>query len=713
MSHPKWEKTKVYSKRGFDKVWNTVDKLGPPVNRLSNKLGAEAFWPTTLDKESEKAARILRSFCKDGFYTQTEKANEEANDANSRPNSKDGADTDGDKKKEVIDKPRGEQRVVKKIPSVVIKEAKGLAIFTTMRAGLWFSGAGGSGILVARAKETGEWSPPSGIMLHTAGLGFLAGVDIYDCVAVINTYQALEAFKMVRCTLGGEVSAVAGPFGVGGVMDSEVHKRRAPVWTYLKSRGLYAGVQVDGTIIIERSDENERFYGERIPVADILAGKAKHPPASIGVLMQTIKAAQGDTDVDENMLPPPGETPGDADVETDTFGVPPLDDPDPFGVKALEKEGVIMREAGTKRPVTVDMFEFRPSSTSPLYNRLSTLSRDRSPRDSWRTSVQSTTSVDRATQTEECVEDQLPTAPTSISRSSSESYRVIPLVNHHLSEEENSSKTECTTPSPRDNLSIPRGSLIIQDQTIAGDPTQARPTSPSFARARLVTIPKRIPPPLPPRNEARISSISESSTGALERETESSIGSYDEDIKIFEVHDDSKGSQWSKADSAEDWSSSEDDDSLKRYESIQELFKEDAATETERLQSTEEESSDKRSIQGGNELQENRPVEKDWAGNSAKLSAENKGGASTWEDASLKGVGLVEEEPSVGETDLVQNIEIAAASPTRALQNGSLHEDKEEFHSTATSPTPSIYSEYSEQNAKEENVLERGARQDK
>jgi len=58
-----WTKTKTTSKAGFDKIYNLVDKLGAPVNRLSNKLGSEAFWPTTLDKESDKAARILKSFC--------------------------------------------------------------------------------------------------------------------------------------------------------------------------------------------------------------------------------------------------------------------------------------------------------------------------------------------------------------------------------------------------------------------------------------------------------------------------------------------------------------------------------------------------------------------------------------------------------------------------------------------------------------------------
>lgn len=62
-SLPSWDTTKKTSKKGFDKVWEGVDKLGAPVNKLTNKIGSEAFWPTTLDKESDKAARILKSFC--------------------------------------------------------------------------------------------------------------------------------------------------------------------------------------------------------------------------------------------------------------------------------------------------------------------------------------------------------------------------------------------------------------------------------------------------------------------------------------------------------------------------------------------------------------------------------------------------------------------------------------------------------------------------
>ncbi|KAF7593791.1 hypothetical protein BBP40_010847 [Aspergillus hancockii] len=516
-----WEKTKGTSKKGFDKAWHTLDKLGDPVNRLSNRVGAEAFWPMSIDKESEKAARILRSFCKDGFYTDKETDKES---------------TEGVKGGK-IDRPKGKQRVLKKIPTEVIQRAKGLAIFTTMRTGLWLSGSGGSGVLLARIPETGEWSPPSGIMLHTAGIGFLAGVDIYDCVVVINNYEALEAFKKVRCTLGGEVSASAGPVGMGGVLESEVHKRQSPIWTYMKSRGLYAGVQVDGTIIIERTDENERFYGERISVSDILAGKAKHPPASIKTLIQTIKAAQGDKDVDESSIPSPGEpTPGDVEVQpttgdtspTATFGVPAVDDPDPFGVKALEAEGLFIREAGTKTRPHVDSFEFRPSPTSPIYATFRR-SVDSSPRNSWRASVQSYASNDRGTQT-----DEPPlTAPTSISRASSRSNRDVadrmernlweerdwesiipehPADNPHnrtheddrdLVDDDDVEVHEVSSATITKCDSFPSSPVSIEDSTI---PTSLKRQSPTFTRARLVTIPKRTPPALPPRNPIRPSS---------------------------------------------------------------------------------------------------------------------------------------------------------------------------------------------------------------
>lgn len=336
----------------------------------------------------------------DGFYTDEEKPADQAG-------------------------PKQKQRVLKKIPQKVIENAVGLAIFTTMRTGLWVSGAGGSGVLVAR-KEDGTWSPPSGIMLHTAGLGFLVGVDIYDCVVVINNRKALEAFTKIRATLGGEISAVAGPVGAGGVLENDGKWKQAnrPVFTYLKSRGFYAGVQADGTIIIERTDENARFYGETVGVADILAGKARHPPPEIKMLMETLKAAEGRTDVDEELMeelegqPAPGDVNVDAPGEGKIFGIPDPEDPDPYGVLALEKEGLEIREAATHSRPSSEQFEYSPSPASPVYNRFYRRSMEtaitKSNRGSFTSSPKSRLSTEIAYTTSEAGTQTDPVVVTSI-----------------------------------------------------------------------------------------------------------------------------------------------------------------------------------------------------------------------------------------------------------------------------------------------------------
>ncbi|KAJ8608125.1 hypothetical protein MRB53_039804 [Persea americana] len=311
-----------------------------------------------------------------------------------------------------IDGPKQKQRVIQKIPAEVIKNAKGLAIFTTMRSGLWISGAGGCGVLVGRLPD-GSWSPPSGIMLHTLGLGFLVGVDIYDCVIVINTYEALNAFAKWRATLGGEISAVA-------------------------------GLLIDGTVIIERTDENERFYRHRISATDILAGKVRSPPFEIRGLMATLKAAQGDSDVDHSLL---SDEPAPADFEVvesgHVFGIPDKEDPDPYGVLALEKAGLLIKEAGTNHIAAPEEFDFKPSMTSPIFNNHrksfeSSSQKSLSHRNSWRTSMMSTNTnierryvtMDMSTQT-----DDLPPPPAErsssiggLSNSPRESPRLAPRV---------------------------------------------------------------------------------------------------------------------------------------------------------------------------------------------------------------------------------------------------------------------------------------------
>ncbi|KAJ9145298.1 DUF500-domain-containing protein [Pleurostoma richardsiae] len=494
---PSWDKTKTQSKKGFDKVWGWADKLGAPVNRLSNRIGSEAFWPTTLDKESDKAARILRSFCKDGFYTEEEKPADQAG-------------------------PKQKQRVLKKIPQKVIQNAVGLAIFTTMRTGLWISGAGGSGVLVAR-KEDGTWSPPSGILLHTAGLGFLVGVDIYDCVLVINNRKALEAFTKLRATLGGEISAVAGPVGAGGVLehDGKWKQVNKPVFTYLKSRGFYAGVQVDGTIVVERTDENARFYGQTIGVADILAGKARHPPPEIKMLMETLKAAEGSDDVDAELMdeldgqPAPGDVSVDAPGEGKIFGIPDPDDPDPYGVHALEQEGLEIRDAATRSRPSSQQFEYRPSPTSPTYDKFHRRSMGtsgtRSNRESYASSPDSRMrwSTDRHYATSETQTDPVIITPIP---NSTPTASVVELAQDDRSVYEDAAAADDTktdsSPPPNNTNGNPWSSEGRENSKDEGNSTEndftsvngeGRPSTPNGTASATSTT-ARAPPPLPPRN---------------------------------------------------------------------------------------------------------------------------------------------------------------------------------------------------------------------
>lgn len=489
-----WDKTKSFSmrsysygKKGFDKAYTVIDKLGDPVNKLSNKIGCEAFWPMTLDKESDKCARILRSFCKDGFYANVQENNWGKGDA-----------------------PEMKQKVLQKIPKEVIKNAKGLCIFTTMRTGLWMSGSGGSGIVIARIPETGEWSPPSGVLINTTGIGFLIGADIYDCVIVINTYEAMKSFKNFRCTLGGQLSAVAGPVGVGGVLDSEVHRRQQPIWSYMKSRGFYGGVEILGTVFVERMDENERFYATSYSANEIMSGKVRHPPPELKPLWQTIKAAQGDTDVDESLIPPEGETPGDMELlppGSSTFGIPAVDDPDPYGVKALEAEGLLIREAGTKERPSQEVFEFQPKPTSPAFaKRASTLSHVSSRMSMSHVSHISRASTDRGVQTETDTKQDFALP----SRSKTDSVvKEAEQDNEYDPENEEFDDVEVREAK---SATISRHNSVDATADTNGFSTDSKRHSPTFTRAKLVNIPKRPPPPpLPPRNPQRPISNSVSS----------------------------------------------------------------------------------------------------------------------------------------------------------------------------------------------------------
>jgi len=162
----------------------------------------------------------------------------------------------------------------KGIPRAVLKDARGLAIMTVIKAGFGVSGRGGTGVVVARTRN--GWSGPSAIGTGGAGFGFQIGAKVTEFVFILNTDAAVQAFsRNVNVTLGGDISVAAGP--IGRTAEAAITPVAA-IYTYSRSQGLFAGVSLEGTVIGARNDANAAYYGRAVSAEDLLSGKVA-PPA--------------------------------------------------------------------------------------------------------------------------------------------------------------------------------------------------------------------------------------------------------------------------------------------------------------------------------------------------------------------------------------------------------------------------------------------------
>jgi len=171
------------------------------------------------------------------------------------------------------------QGIDKIIPAGILDKAQGLAIYTVLKAGFLFSGRAGGGLVVARLPD-GSWSAPSAIATAGAGAGGQIGAELTDFVIVLNTKEAVKTFSHAgNITLGGNMSVAAGPIGrnaeAGG---SASFKHIAPIYSYSKTRGLFAGVSLEGSVIVTRQDANAKFYGGKVTTKELLNGTIPPPP---------------------------------------------------------------------------------------------------------------------------------------------------------------------------------------------------------------------------------------------------------------------------------------------------------------------------------------------------------------------------------------------------------------------------------------------------
>jgi len=164
------------------------------------------------------------------------------------------------------------------IPRSIIEDADAIAVFpSTYKAGFIFGGHRGRGIISVRDEQTGSWSVPAFLTLTGGSFGLQIGGQSVDVVLVIMNRQGLEKLLQNQFKIGGDASAVVGPVGRDLEASTDI-QLRAEILSYSRTRGLFAGVSLEGSTIRADRDANERFYGDWLTSAQIvLEGRAGDP----------------------------------------------------------------------------------------------------------------------------------------------------------------------------------------------------------------------------------------------------------------------------------------------------------------------------------------------------------------------------------------------------------------------------------------------------
>lgn len=145
------------------------------------------------------------------------------------------------------------------IPSALLNRAYAIAVVpSVIKAGFIVGGSFGRGVLVTRRPD-GRWSNPAFINLSGLGVGFQAGAQGSDLILVFKSLKGVEEISRGKFTLGGSASAAAGPVGRTAVAATD-GEFKAEIYTYARSRGLFAGISLDGGAITMDHKANAIFY---------------------------------------------------------------------------------------------------------------------------------------------------------------------------------------------------------------------------------------------------------------------------------------------------------------------------------------------------------------------------------------------------------------------------------------------------------------------
>jgi len=151
----------------------------------------------------------------------------------------------------------------------LLKDAKGVFIAPQILKGAFFVGAsGGSGVFMVRDSRTGRWSQPAFYTIGSASFGLQIGGQASEVVLLAMTDRGVSALLSDSVKLGADVGVAAGPVGMGA--SAATANLSADILSFARSKGLFAGISLDGAVVKVRNGLNEAYYGAKVTPTDIL-----------------------------------------------------------------------------------------------------------------------------------------------------------------------------------------------------------------------------------------------------------------------------------------------------------------------------------------------------------------------------------------------------------------------------------------------------------
>jgi lipid-binding SYLF domain-containing protein len=179
------------------------------------------------------------------------------------------------------------------IPSDLLKKATCVAVLPSVKKlAIGIGGSYGRGVLTCRggADFKGRWSAPSMLALEGGNIGFQLGGQATDFVILVMNDRGADSLLSSKVKLGADASAAAGPKGRTAAAATDAWMR-AEMLSYSRSRGLFAGISLEGSTLRPDTSANEKLYGKKITAKEIVREGRVGMPASAGTLISALNRA--------------------------------------------------------------------------------------------------------------------------------------------------------------------------------------------------------------------------------------------------------------------------------------------------------------------------------------------------------------------------------------------------------------------------------------